>query len=61
MIHSLLALLVTVTTLQTTVPIPSVYQPLPLDKRFDFWLGKWHATWTNPGGSIGKRFFYVML
>lgn len=53
MMHSLLALLVTVTTLQTTLPLPS-HQPSPLDKRFDFWLGKWNATWTNPDGSLGK-------
>lgn len=53
MIHSLMTLVALVFSLQTTT-IATKQNTVPLDKRFDFWLGKWNATWKNADGSIGK-------
>ncbi|EAY25298.1 DUF1579 family protein [Microscilla marina] len=53
MIHSFITLLVTVVSLQTAT-IPPTQKEVPLDKRFDFWVGKWNATWKNADGTVGK-------
>lgn len=53
MIQSLITLLLAVTTLHVT-PQKLQQKPVPLEKRFDFWVGKWNASWTNPDGTKGK-------
>lgn len=51
MIHSLMTLVALLFCLQTT---STTQDTVPLDKLFDFWVGKWNATWKNADGSVGK-------
>lgn len=41
---------------QIQMPTPSTVEKPEekLEKKFDFWVGKWNATWKNPDGTTGK-------
>ncbi|HAS45550.1 MAG TPA: hypothetical protein DCS93_34010 [Microscillaceae bacterium] len=53
MIHSIVSVLIALMSL-SSLPIETPQSQVPLDKKFDFWVGKWNATWKNADGTTGQ-------
>lgn len=59
MMYSIISFLIVLGSLQPIPPKSPVLMKakqgnVPMDKKFDFWVGKWNATWKNADGTIGK-------
>ncbi|OJJ22447.1 hypothetical protein BKI52_07135 [marine bacterium AO1-C] len=53
MIHSIISVLISLASLQS-MPVTTAKTQVPLEKKFDFWVGKWNAVWKNADGTTGR-------